>query len=690
MMGVGHSQGQLDASVLDRIFVGELDAHSVVEETDHGAQITLGEHPHYGQHLRLARITAGLARLRDPNLLQGKKSHAEFDLTEAAFSEILFELFQNHETGFLLVSHEGRTRTVALSAGLPIASSSNLKSEQLGQFLLQRGVLSQNKAEQIVGICEREARSLGWGLLSQELISVEKLLDLMQMHARLKILPAFSWTKGKAAFYRDHRASSLSPVINLSFMDMVRAGVWRNLPDDLPSVEKVTSNLLQVQAALKADPTSGAIVWELTELERQLLDDAQGKATVAEILKKHRSPEQKSQALRSLFTMCQMGLVQFDASYKPMLQIPLNPLAYQHRSRSATHAAAAEMEEYKLRKKLEDEGRHLFFSHDYKGAAEKFQRLADRQDQATDALAYLAVCTLLINPGRHSKRGLELAHQAVSIAEGNALAHAALSRVHSEMGKDNLAKRHEQRALVLSEHNPEWLAEVHVLLNTAERIKQVEAREPMELMPLMIGAGVVLVGLFFLSNVVGLGDQEYFYRSDDPFFWGRRLALGLVGIAGLSLYFRENPLAAIVNMGFRTPVQYILVGLIWGIFIGFQSPPQRVEGLLVEVFALTLFHVLVEEIFFRAFLTRLFMEHSRNETAAVFVSALVFGLYHITYQSFWVDTEFWMKWYWMGAIMLFAGLPYAWLYARSKSILPPLVAHLMVNLTMMWVSFASG
>ena len=60
MMGGGQSQGQLDASVLDRIFVGELDANSVVEETEYGAQITLGEHEHYSKHLKLARISAAL------------------------------------------------------------------------------------------------------------------------------------------------------------------------------------------------------------------------------------------------------------------------------------------------------------------------------------------------------------------------------------------------------------------------------------------------------------------------------------------------------------------------------------------------------------------------------------------------------------------------------------------------------
>ena len=457
-------------------------------------------------------------------------------------------------------------------------------------------------------------------------------------------------------------------------------------PSDLPSVEKIVGNLLQVQAPLKATPASGAIIWELTELERQLLDETQSGTIVSKLVGKFKTSSKKAEVLKALFTMTQMGLLQFEASYKPSLKIGRNPLAYQHRSRSEQETAASQIQEYKLRKNLEDEGRHLFIGHDYRAAAEKFQRLADRQEQATDALAYLAVCTLLINPARHSKRALELAHQAISIAEGNALAHAALARIHLEMDKESLAKRHEQRALVLSEHNPEWLAEIHVLLNTAERVRQEELEEPMSIVPLLIFALTVMTGLFFVSNIVGLGDREYYYTSDDPFFFYRRCGLLIAGIAGISLYFRKNPFSALGNLGMRTPLHFVLIAMIWGIFIGFQSPAQRIAGNIEEVLALTLLHVIAEEIFFRGFLTKILYEGLHDFSVALFSSALIFGLYHITYQSFWFDTDFWMKWYWMGAIMLFAGIPYAWLYIRSKSIIPPIIAHLMVNLTMMWIS----
>ena len=42
-----------------------------------------------------------------------------------------------------------------------------------------------------------------------------------------------------------------------------------------------------------------------------------------------------------------------------------------------------------------------------------------------------------------------------------------------------------------------------------------------------------------------------------------------------------------------------------------------------------------------------------------------------------------MKFYWCFLIMIFAGIPYAWLRARSRSIWAPVVCHFVVNGLMM-------
>ena len=71
--------------------------------------------------------------------------------------------------------------------------------------------------------------------------------------------------------------------------------------------------------------------------------------------------------------------------------------------------------------------------------------------------------------------------------------------------------------------------------------------------------------------------------------------------------------------------------------------------------------------------------------APVVLSGLIFGIYHITYTSFWWITPMAIP-AWVGMVTVGAGIPYAALYAKSNSMLIPLVAHLTVNMVMMWRS----
>ena len=186
------NSGEVDASVLNRLFAGELTASSIVEETENGAQIALGEHEHYSSILKIARIASGLSLMSDDQLLANRPADWTEDLKVKPFSTTAYKIFKNHETGFLSVEHRGRRRIIAISAGLPIASTSNLKSEQFGQFLLDRGIVTQEESNDLKELCLREQASLGWGLLSRGIVNVPKLERLLEEHARMRIMPVFS------------------------------------------------------------------------------------------------------------------------------------------------------------------------------------------------------------------------------------------------------------------------------------------------------------------------------------------------------------------------------------------------------------------------------------------------------------------------------------------------------------------
>ena len=138
------------------------------------------------------------------------------------------------------------------------------------------------------------------------------------------------------------------------------------------------------------------------------------------------------------------------------------------------------------------------------------------------------------------------------------------------------------------------------------------------------------------------------------------------------------------NIGFEVEGT-IGVALGFGLLVGFFSPLQFTLAPLGILLVMTVFHVVCEEVFFRGFVTRKLLDSFSSPLAPVVLSGLFFGIYHITFTSFWWITPMAIP-AWVGMVTVGAGIPYAALYAKSGSILVPLVAHLCVNLLMMFRS----
>ncbi|MEE2835484.1 MAG: CPBP family glutamic-type intramembrane protease [Myxococcota bacterium] len=173
--------------------------------------------------------------------------------------------------------------------------------------------------------------------------------------------------------------------------------------------------------------------------------------------------------------------------------------------------------------------------------------------------------------------------------------------------------------------------------------------------------------------------------SETSFFYVRRGILLGAGILCIALLGSGRSIGErFKNLGFELDGT-VGVALGFGLLVGFFSPLQFTLAPLGTLLALTAFHVLCEEIFFRGFVTRKLLDSFATPLAPVVLSGLLFGVYHITFTSFWWITPMAIP-AWVGMVTIGAGIPYAALYARSNSILVPLAAHLCVNLLMMFRS----
>tara|TARA_B000000557_G_scaffold35939_2_gene26114 strand:+ start:161 stop:2035 length:1875 start_codon:yes stop_codon:yes gene_type:complete len=175
--------------------------------------------------------------------------------------------------------------------------------------------------------------------------------------------------------------------------------------------------------------------------------------------------------------------------------------------------------------------------------------------------------------------------------------------------------------------------------------------------------------------------------SAQNFFYTRRFALLLLGLLLIAFLGSGDSIGGRVQkVGFGLDPAGMTGAVFFGLVLGFLAPTQFVlNASLGGLLVLTFLHVVSEEIFFRGFVTRKLMDQFDAPMVVIVLAGLIFGIYHLTFASF----------YWMdagrlpmavGMLTVGAGIPYAWLYVKSESIVPPLTCHLLVNSIMMWSS----
>jgi tetratricopeptide (TPR) repeat protein len=176
-----------------------------------------------------------------------------------------------------------------------------------------------------------------------------------------------------------------------------------------------------------------------------------------------------------------------------------------------------------------------------------------------------------------------------------------------------------------------------------------------------------------------VGNAEYFYFSDDGFWWGRRLALFAVGLLLIFVVGRRFDFAQSVT---GNGMKWVWIAIPYGLAVGFLSgvlPVQASTGMLV---GMTLMHVVAEQTFFSGFVNRALLKGIANPFIAIGVAGVLFGLYHVSYFAIFQQPA--------GDILVdavrigaFAGAAYAALLWLSGGLVAPFVAHLLVSGTML-------
>ena len=606
---------------------------------------------------------------------------------------ILLRLYENGSSGVLTArNRQGQQRTVALVGGTPTAIASLNVEGRLGSYLVESGRLDARVAKQAMRLMTDEDKPLGWALLKLGAVGSNDLLRALQTHAEQSLTGMFGWSDGEVLFREASMTAELRRVIDTPFIALVRQAYSHIYRQDGATLRSFTAPFFQREEPL---------VWR--EVPQRLESLAEGvhpallecwrkngtPSTLANVMKPH-DATQFNRNLADIYVLTQLGMLTFGAGRK-YLHLATIPTKFHDSDGGKTGSSTDPLATYRQQQEAVVAARRLLSAFKPEEAVKRLGSLVQESanEPPLEALSYLAIALALVGD---KERSMEYALRALKRQPHDALAHAAVCRAFEAAGNHAQAGYHHKNALALAQKNPVWHAEIDGALKmqaSSQALKEVEASNTAgRALPLWMLAISVMVVLFAMTNVLHIGgNREYYYAWDEPFFYIRRLVLALVGGLGVCIWRGQSPVKILRNATWRLPWAWVGRVALYGAVVGVASPMQRISGDVATVTAMCLLHALCEEIFFRGFITTMLFEQLVDVRLAVLTSAALYALYHLTYFSFWQESGWQVKMYYIGMIAAFTGVPYALMLRHFKSITASVACHASVGCFMMWFSF---
>ncbi|MCB9553748.1 MAG: protein kinase [Myxococcales bacterium] len=152
------------------------------------------------------------------------------------FSRLLYRYAACRATGRMHFENGTRKKEIFWRRGRPEYVTSNLRSELLGEYLVQRRLIGRRTLNEALKLLPDINGRLGDALLQLEAISPHDLFNALGEQVKSKLLEIFSWPEGTYGFYQGEATSAQIVPLETSAYALINEGVQRRLTfDDLKS-----------------------------------------------------------------------------------------------------------------------------------------------------------------------------------------------------------------------------------------------------------------------------------------------------------------------------------------------------------------------------------------------------------------------------------------------------------------------
>ncbi len=130
---------------------------------------------------------------------------------DISFGQVLMAAFESRICGKLTVQRDQLTKTLTIADGVPVYVASIVRSENFGNFLIGRGIISHSAYTDTHILMAKERLRFGEALVHQGILTDGKMKQLLSDHLSAKIISIFLWAQGDYVFDPGEASAPTAP-----------------------------------------------------------------------------------------------------------------------------------------------------------------------------------------------------------------------------------------------------------------------------------------------------------------------------------------------------------------------------------------------------------------------------------------------------------------------------------------------